>query len=77
MIMNESFTYTNKYINDYQYFLVDTNECASNPCQNDGICVDGRNEYTCLCQTGFLGNNCQTGNGITAKQVIVSYKHHQ
>ena len=25
------------------------NECLSNPCLNAGICVDGVNEYSCVC----------------------------
>ncbi len=35
--------------------------CDSMPCQNGGICqVIGSSSYTCLCQTGFMGVDCQT-----------------
>ena len=41
------------------YFHLDINECASNPCQNGGACVDGVASYTCNCLTGFSGAECQ------------------
>ncbi len=34
-------------------------QCASNPCQNDGLCIDGDYRYTCQCLSGFSGPNCQ------------------
>jgi hypothetical protein len=34
-------------------------ECASNPCQNGGTCVDGIASYTCTCPAGWTGTNCQ------------------
>jgi len=34
--------------------------CEPNPCQNNGICVDNINKYTCNCSgTGFDGKNCE------------------
>ena len=41
---------------------LDANECDPNPCQNEGSCVDGDDEYTCDCADGWTGNNCQTGS---------------
>ena len=40
---------------------LDTDECASNPCQNGGACSDGVNKYNCVCQSGYEDANCQTG----------------
>ncbi|XP_066294600.1 fibropellin-1-like [Branchiostoma lanceolatum] len=34
-------------------------ECASSPCVNGQICIDGVNSYTCQCPAGMTGDNCQ------------------
>ncbi|XP_072169938.1 LOW QUALITY PROTEIN: uncharacterized protein [Diadema setosum] len=39
---------------------VNEDECASNPCQNGGECIDHVNYYTCSCKDGFVGYHCQT-----------------
>jgi hypothetical protein len=35
--------------------------CADEPCQNDGVCLETQTEhgYTCVCQDGYTGKNCQ------------------
>merc|ERR1712223_1963601 len=40
---------------------VDRNECLDNPCRNNGQCInrDTAERYTCLCQSGYSGNNCE------------------
>ncbi|XP_033117369.1 uncharacterized protein LOC117117232 isoform X1 [Anneissia japonica] len=37
---------------------LDVDECASNPCQNNGECVDGTNRYDCNCEPGWSGTVC-------------------
>uniref|UniRef100_G1NM73 EGF-like domain-containing protein n=1 Tax=Meleagris gallopavo TaxID=9103 RepID=G1NM73_MELGA len=41
------------------YCEVNSNECMSHPCQNEGLCVDGVNSYRCSCQHGFTGTLCE------------------
>ena len=36
--------------------------CSSNPCQNEGECVDmGDGELYCFCEDGFSGDFCELG----------------
>jgi len=46
---------------------IDINECATNPCQNGAVCVDGIADYTCICSLNshesnpgpaWTGKNC-------------------
>ena len=36
-------------------------DCASNPCLNDGECRDGLSMFTCLCSSGYTGTVCDKG----------------
>lgn len=52
------------YPNGYADCDVDTNECASYPCQNSARCYDSTStalppgEYSCSCAFGYSGHNC-------------------
>ncbi|EGW04947.1 Fibulin-7 [Cricetulus griseus] len=37
----------------------DISECSSQPCHNGGTCVEGVNQYRCICPPGKTGNRCQ------------------
>ncbi|XP_051698638.1 fibulin-7 isoform X3 [Oryctolagus cuniculus] len=37
----------------------DVSDCASQPCQNGGTCVEGANQYRCVCPPGRTGSRCQ------------------
>jgi len=37
---------------------VDIDDCATATCANNGTCIDGMAEYTCLCSPGFRGVIC-------------------
>ncbi|KAK3600297.1 hypothetical protein CHS0354_027140 [Potamilus streckersoni] len=34
-------------------------KCASNPCQNGGICTELFNRYNCACTRRYIGPNCE------------------
>ena len=38
---------------------IDRDECASNPCLNQGVCKDLPNGFECRCLTGFTGDKFQ------------------
>uniref|UniRef100_A0A8C6P6F5 Neurogenic locus notch homolog protein 1 n=1 Tax=Nothobranchius furzeri TaxID=105023 RepID=A0A8C6P6F5_NOTFU len=40
---------------------IDTDECASTPCENGAKCTDGPNKYTCECTEGYTGRHCEMG----------------
>ncbi|XP_016057312.1 PREDICTED: fibulin-7 [Miniopterus natalensis] len=37
----------------------DTSECSSRPCQHGETCLEGVNQYTCICTSGRTGSHCQ------------------
>ena len=41
-------------------YVVDINECSSNPCGDDGTCTDAVNRYICHCVAGYTGAKCDT-----------------
>ena len=49
--------------------------CASNPCVNGGICVDGIDLFTCTCVGGFRGGaTCDVGK---SNYIFYSRVHHK
>ena len=43
---------------DVYMYSVNIDECATNPCVH-GVCSDGVASYTCTCDQGYEGDNCQ------------------
>ena len=37
----------------------DIDDCAGKTCNGVGTCNDGINDYTCQCQKGYAGKDCQ------------------
>ena len=52
-------------ITDNQFFVLETDHCASGPCQNGGTCIDGINSYECSCSEGWNGTNCESGDRLS------------
>ena len=52
------------------------NECCSQPCVNDGTCIDGVNEFICQCCDGYTGTCCETGNDLKVQtEFAISYNN--
>ena len=41
------------------FFASALNECLSNPCQNNGKCIDKFDAFECRCQPGYGGPTCR------------------
>ncbi|XP_058634053.1 coagulation factor X [Onychostoma macrolepis] len=48
-----------KKTDDFWSKYVDGDACLSRPCLNGGECKDAIGPYTCYCQQGFKGYNCE------------------
>ena len=46
------------------FLFIDINECDSSPCENGARCEDGVNEFTCVCEPGWEGSRCETGEFV-------------
>ena len=49
----------------------DINECADQPCVH-GTCEDDVNGYTCTCEQGYTGLNCDEGEVSDPRDTILS-----
>lgn len=38
---------------------MEIDECQSNPCKNNGTCIDLIGSFNCTCVTGFNGTQCE------------------
>ncbi|CAA0835858.1 Wall-associated receptor kinase 5 [Striga hermonthica] len=45
----------------------DINECANNPCADNGICTNTQGGYNCTCSRGFFGDGTRDGRGCIAE----------
>ena len=53
-------------------FSADINECMSYPC-GYGSCVDMVDEFTCECDSGYMGTLCDSETFITSVLMNVNY----
>ena len=40
---------------------LDIDDCAGKTCSGVGRCEDGVNDYSCKCDEGYAGKNCEKG----------------
>ena len=38
---------------------INIDDCNATACSGQGICIDGVDEYSCFCEPGFVGEDCQ------------------
>ena len=48
--------------------------CESNPCEHGGTCTDMEEEYSCACESGFTGSECETDTWCHISCLIENYK---
>ena len=53
------------------FLLIDTDDCYPNPCLNGGTCIDGVNDYSCLCAPLFVGKSCSSCKSDQTKSFII------
>ena len=63
--MSVNFFFADCYVS---YLVSGIDYCINVTCKNGGSCVDGLDNYTCSCGTGFSGDHCETG---TAESTII------
>ena len=49
------------YIMKKCFQCTEIRECESQPCQNNGTCVNSVNSYSCHCIAGYTGDQCEKG----------------
>ena len=40
------------------FLFTDIDQCNSNPCKNGGKCIDGINDFLCICTKEYSGKDC-------------------
>ncbi|PIK45676.1 hypothetical protein BSL78_17454 [Apostichopus japonicus] len=57
----------------YTSYRMEINECSSEPCFNEGICVDLENDFACSCLNGFMGDLCEIDVDLCQNQPCPEY----
>ena len=54
-------------------YVLDVNECLKNPCKNGAACINLKGSYRCNCKSGYTGNDCGTGMGLSISLFWIYY----
>ena len=58
-------------MNAHAPVISDIDECSSNPCLNGAACNNEVNQYTCTCLSGYTGDRCETGIGLSFLTCVI------
>ncbi|XP_007896991.2 LOW QUALITY PROTEIN: neurocan core protein [Callorhinchus milii] len=50
---------TSTHSEEQLFSMPDTDPCQTNPCLHQGSCMSNSTMYTCVCVSGFTGENCE------------------
>ena len=57
--------------------ISDINECASEPCENGGTCIDEVDGFECDCTAAFGGTFCETRKLPSSAKILFNHKCYQ
>ena len=61
-----------KYNNVFQFVIEVKDACIPNPCENNGKCIQTSDDgYHCVCENGYTGVNCESGEWHVNSMTIV------
>jgi len=52
---------------------INIDDCEDNDCENNSTCVDGINNYTCMCSPEYTGNTVLTKRDDNMFSTNISY----
>lgn len=55
--------------------MADVNECLQNPCSNSVTCQNVPGSYTCVCNSGWTGQDCDIGKFIANSVIWLTQVH--
>ena len=62
------------FLSFYTYILIlnhySADECATNPCRNNGICRSNGDTFTCQCDINYTGDRCENLGNIISKTLL-------